>query len=294
MFSRVRKNRKKNQIRRPAESIRRSVGLVAKTLVGLMMTAGMGVMFIICHDVVTQCDYFKAEAIIIEGGSVVTRDEILHAAGIDVGVNTFAVNLARVRERLLAHSWIAEAEAYRNSLRTIRIRIREHRPLAVIDLGRRFVINHDGDIFKEASDEDSLVMPVIMGVDYADWRMEHASDGRVFLAVMEILAMGASDTGGFAGSVIQEIRVDREIGLTLCLEGPVVSMRLGYGDYPLKERRAAGVLSYINNINNADGIPVISDLDLQSPDFVVAKIMGTDAKSVPEKTGPRGKEGGLT
>lgn len=291
MFSRVRKNRKKDQIRRPAESIRTSIGLVIKTLVGLMLTAGMGVMFIICHDVVTQCDYFKTEAIIIEGASSLTRDEILQAAGIDIDANTFAVNLARVRERLLAHSWIAEAEVYRDPLRTIRIRIREYRPLAVIDLGRRFVINHDGDIFTEASDEDSLAMPVITGVDYEDWRTEHASDGRVFSAVMEILAMNASDTGFFAGHGVREIRVDREIGLTLYLEGPVGSMRLGYGDYPLKERRAAGVLSYINN---ADGIPVISDLDLQSPDFIVAKIVGTDAKSVPEKTGPRGKEGGLT
>ncbi len=294
MFRRVRKNRKKNQSRRPAESIRTGIGLVIKTLVGLIITAGMGVMFIICHDVVTQCDYFKTEAIIIEGASSLTRDEILQAAGIDIDANTFAVNLSLVREQLLANPWIAEAEVYRDPLRTIRIRVREYRPLAVIDLGRRFVINHDGDIFTEASDEDALAIPVITGVDYEDWRAEHASDGRVFSAVMEILAMNASDTGFFAGHGVREIRVDREIGLTLYLEGPVGSMRLGYGDYPFKERRAAGVLSYINTINNAGGIPVISDLDLQSPDFIVAKIVETDAKSVPEKTGPKGKEGGLT
>lgn len=285
MFRRARKNRRKNQIRRPAESIRKSVGLVVKTIFGLMLTVGMGVMFIMCHDVVTQCDYFKTEEIIIEGGSMVTRDEILHAAGIEVGVNTFAVNLARVRERLPEHPWIAEAEAYRDSLKTIRIRIREHKPLAVIDLGRRFVINHDGDIFKEASEEDCLLMPVIMGVDYADWRMENTSDNQVFSAVMEILAMGASDTGGFAGSVVREIRVDREIGLTLCLEGPVVSMRLGYGDYRLKEKRAVGILTYISN---TEGVPVISDLDLQSPDFIVAKIAETDKKSASLKNRPKG------
>ena len=272
------------------ESIRHGIGLAVKTLIGLMIMAGMGTMFIACHDLVTQCDYFKAEAIIIEGGSVLSRDEILNAAAIDVGVNVFEINLGRVRERLLSHPWIAEAEVYRDPVKKIRLRIIEHRPLAVIDLGKRFVLNNKGDIFKEASEAESVSMPVVTGVDYAQWRAQNAPD-LVFTAVMEILEMAQSHGGVFAKGVLREIRVDREIGLTLLLEGPVGSMRIGYGDYALKAKRAADILTYMNY---AEGIPVISGLDLQSPDFIVAKIAETDETSVSEKTGPKGSKGGLT
>ena len=273
------------------ESIRHGLGLIVKTLTGLMMTAGMGIMFIVCHDLVTQCDYFRAEAIIIEGGSVLSRDEILDAAAIDVGVNVFKINLGQVRERLLSHPWIAEAEVYRDPVKKIRLRITEHRPLAVIDLGKRFVLNGKGDIFKEASEAESLSMPVVTGGDYAQWRVQSASDTRVFTSVMEILEMAQSNGGVFAKGVLREIRVDREIGLTLLLEGPVGSMRIGYGDYALKAKRAADILTYMNY---AEGIPVISGLDLQSPDFIVAKIAETDDRSVSETPGPKGSKGGLT
>lgn len=291
MFRRVRKNRKKDQVRRPFESLRRGLGLAAKTVLGAMITAGMGLMFIVCHDFVTQCDYFKAEAIIIEGGSRLTRDEILDASEIDEGVNVFAMNLARIREKLEAHPWIAEAEVYRDPLKKIRMRIREQRPIAVIDLGRRFLMNEDGDIFMEALEVKSGSMPVVTGVDYADWRRENAPETRVFAAVMEILAMDGSGTSVFADNLVREIKVDRDIGLTLCIEGPVNAMRIGYGDYPLKEKRAANILSYIHH--HAHDMPAIADLDLQNPDFTVARIKRDGIEPVALTTGPGDNKGGL-
>ena len=290
MVQRVRKNRRKNQARRPAASIRAGIALAVKTVIGTAMTAGMGLMFIVCHDLVTQCDYFKAEEIIVEGGHMLTRQEILTASGIDEGVNIFAVNLALVREKLELHPWIAQAEVYRDPVKKIRMRVREHRPLAVIDLGRCFVLNESGEIFKEATEAESVALPVITGVEYADWRPGNAPDARLFSAVMEILAIRHSGGDLFAGNAIREIQVDRDIGLTLLLEGPVPAMRIGYGDYRRKERRAAEILSFIQH---ADGIPAISDLDLQSPEFIVAQNTGPGSESPALATGPESRIGGL-
>jgi cell division protein FtsQ len=290
MIQRVRKNRRKNQVRRPAASLRAGIGLVVRTVIGTAMTAGMGLMFIVCHDLVTQCNYFRAEEIIIEGGHTLTRQEIFHASGIDEGVNIFAVNLSLVREKLELHPWIAQAEVYRDSGKKIRIRVREHQPLAVIDLGRRFVLNKGGEIFMESMGAESDVLPVITGVEYADWRPGNARDTRIFSAVMEVLAASQSGGGLFAGNAIREIRVDRDIGLTLGLEGPVSAIRIGYGDYRAKAKRAAEILSFIQT---ADGIPAISDLDLQSPEFVVAQIMSRESESPALAFGPEGRKGGL-
>ncbi len=290
MVQRVRKNRRKGQARRPLSSVRAGISLAIKTVIGTTMTAGMGLMFIVCHDLVTQCDYFKAEEIIIEGGHMLTRQEIFTASGIDEGVNIFAVNLALVREKLEVHPWIAQAEVYRDPAKKIRMRVREHRPLAVIDLGRRFVLNESGEFFKEATDAESAALPVITGVEYADWRPGNAPDARIFSAVMEILATGPSQAGRFAGNTIREIQVDRDIGLTLRLDGPVPAMRIGYGNYHLKEKRAAAILSYIQH---ADGIPAISDLDLQSPNFIVAQNRADGSESAALATGPKGRKGGL-
>jgi len=91
-------------------TLKQSIRILFKSAFLALMVVGMSLMFIFIHDVLTQCDYFKAESITVTGGQRLTPDQILKTADIEEGVNLVSLNLKMIRKRLLAHPWIAEAE----------------------------------------------------------------------------------------------------------------------------------------------------------------------------------------
>ena len=112
----------------------------------LVATSGF---FIFMHDVVTQSGYFTAKGVIIEGGQRLSQKQIAEQAQLRAGMNILAANLTVARKRLLSHPWIDEAEITREIPSGLIIRIKEHEPLAIVDLGHKFLINEKGEIFKD-------------------------------------------------------------------------------------------------------------------------------------------------
>ncbi|MCD6586359.1 MAG: FtsQ-type POTRA domain-containing protein [Desulfobacteraceae bacterium] len=249
-------------------TIRQSIRILFKSTFLALMVIGMSLVFIFIHDVFTQCDYFKAETITVEGGQRLTRDRILKIADIEEGVNLVSLNLKIVRKRLLAHPWIAEADIRRTFPGSIFIRIREQEGLAVLDFGKQFLINKDGVIFKEAQASDITGMPVMSGIDYSDWKTLETPGSPVFVSVLEILNIGRSSDAILPNTIIKKINVDREIGLTLETDGPVRIIQLGYGDYRKKYSRLKKILSYVEQ---NEEISFIKEIDLRNPDHIVAR-----------------------
>jgi cell division protein FtsQ len=181
----------------------------------------------------------------------------LAQAGIREGANVLGVNLTAARSRLLAHPWIAEAEVRREIPATLRIRIREHVPAAVVDVGAKFLLNEQGDVFKEWEASDPAGLPVVRGLAVQDLRVADrsgaASSGaplaylkpspapapllsRAMEAVSQVLALGREPGGVLPARQLAAIRVDPELGLTVEAFEPVKSIRLGYDDYREKYR----------------------------------------------------------
>lgn len=281
---RVRKNRYKKKPEAEKEGFSlREVGRISLRMIWMMLICMvMSITFIFGHDLLTQCDYFNTEKILVRGASRLSDAEVLRTAKLELGVNSLSVNLNLVRKRLLAHPWVAQADVYRELPRTIVIDIEEEQPIAVLNLGRLFLINTRGNIFKAAAAGESKNLPVISGIDYTDWKTGEAGRTRVFSALMEVLLLGRSAIGVVPNSMIREIVVDREIGLTLKLDGSIKTVCLGFENYPVKYKRLARILDYRNQ-NEAIG--VIESLDLRNPDRVVAHLLskpesGNDKKEV--------------
>jgi cell division protein FtsQ len=161
---------------------------------GLMATSFL---FILVHDVITQCDYFKAKSLKIEGGQRLSRNQIIEAARVKKGMNVLAVNLAMVRKRLLAHPWIAEAEVRRE----------------------------------------------IPAKGWNPSQMERPNN-RPFEAVMQVLMLGKQSRSILSNRNIKQIRVDREIGITLVAFKQMKTIVLGYHNYPLKFNMLKNILVY--------------------------------------------------
>ena len=135
--------------------------------------------FILVYDLATQCDYFAARQMSIEGTQRLTPETVARQAGIRMGDNILAINLSLVRKRLLAHPWIAEAEVRREIPSRLIIRVKEHQALAMVDFGQKFLINRQGQIFKAWDPSDPADLPVISGLDVSDltvWDQPQSSE----------------------------------------------------------------------------------------------------------------------
>lgn len=239
----------------------------------LAMILLMSLVCIFAYDWVTQCAYFSAEEIHVEGCRRLDPEEIRNIAGVSKGVNILSVNLASAKKRLTAEPWIADAGIRRAFPSKISIVIREHDPVAVIGFGRLFLINREGRIFKEYDRSDPDLLPVISGVDYRKWAGEGAWRKRIFGSVMDVLKIAEQKGSAIGRERIEKIIVDSEIGLTLQTRQPVTRIELGFGEYEKKFERFERVVAYLAQTAPEKSL---SRVDLRNPDRIVAGPAGED------------------
>ncbi|MBC2695019.1 MAG: FtsQ-type POTRA domain-containing protein [Desulfobacteraceae bacterium] len=236
----------------------------------------MSFVFILAHDFITQCDYFRSDNIVVRGGHRLSKQQIFEQANINKGINILSVNLSIIRNRLLAHSWIAEAEVRRELPDVIIIRIKEHEPLAILDLGRRFLINVNGEVFKECTASDPDVLPVVSGLQFSDLNISGEPRSTSFNAVMEVLRLGRESDSILPNGKIKKIRVDRQIGITLYAFDQARVIKLGYYDYPYKYERLESVLFYLKEKRCR---PDFNSIDLNHLDRIVVNFMRDESSA---------------
>jgi len=252
-------NRMKKKYRKGQKS-KRLFPMLGRIILGFKVAAAVAALaavtgfFILIHEIVTQCDYFATHKITIEGTQRLTHEQVARQARVRIGDNILSINLSLVRKRLLAHQWIAEAEVSREIPSQLIIRVKEHTALAVVDFGQKFLINHQGQIFKPYYPADQDDLPVISGLDLSDLkvfgRLESSYPGRTsvdsapFRAVMQVLKLGQKQVSILPNHLIRQISVDRQIGLTIYAFDRLKAISLGYSDYIAKYHMLARLFSY--------------------------------------------------
>jgi len=259
-----RRGKKPQRFRKYIEQgVRISAGFLGLILMSFALMTG--------HDFLTRCRYFSATAIQINGLNRLTASEVLNQADIEKGVNIMAVNLPLIRKRLMAHPWIADVSVRRRLPAVLALSVIDQVPLAVVDLGRKFVINQQGDIFKKAGSTDLKNFPIISGLSYSDLNLYGQPAGSTISSVLAILKLGNEHDSTVPNSILRKVHVDREIGLTLFAFNRPLVIRLGYTNYPAKYEVLAQVLTYFNT-HRAD--LEIDWIDLNDPERIVMNLKG--------------------
>ncbi len=272
----IRKNYYKGtSTKRRAKILQRFIFCFEILAVGGILTV-MSFVFILAHDFITQCDYFRADNIVVRGGHRLSKQQILEQANINKGINILSVNLSIIRNRLLAHSWIAEAEVRRELPDIISIGIEEHEPLAILDLGRRFLINVNGEVFKEWTASDPDVLPIVSGLQFSDLNVSGEPRSTSFNAVMEVLRLGLEPDSILPNRKIKKVRVDRQIGITLYAFDRARVIKLGYYDYPDKYERLESVLFYLKKKRC---FPDFNSIDLNHLDRIVVNLVKDESSA---------------
>jgi cell division protein FtsQ len=269
---------------------------------GVAAVVFVGFFFIFVHDVLTQSEHFKARSIQIEGGQRLTAKTLASVAGVREGINVLSVNLSAARKRLLAHPWIADAEVRREIPSTLVIRVREHVPTAVVDVGKKFLLNTRGEVFKEWEPSDPAELPVVSGLKISDLRVADRSGAAAALplaalgsgspplaalsrsmdAVLQVLTLGRERGSALSTRSIRTIRVDRELGITLQAYDEGKSIRLGYDDFASKFRLLADLLTFLKS---QPGLMDFERIDLTDANRVIVNPVKAE---LPVRTGPKG------
>jgi cell division protein FtsQ len=239
-------------------SVKTSVVIAALLLVSFV--------FIFSYDFLTQCDYFKAEKLVVTGMERLSEKQVLEQAQIKKGINIISLNLSMTRKRLLAHSWITEADVSRDLPTGISIRIKEHQPLAILDLGRKFLINTSGEIFKEMEASDPDQLPMISGLEFSDINTRDKPRSMPFNAVMNVLELGQKCKSVLPYKLIKKVQVDREMGLTIYAFDRIKEIRIGYHDYANKYDRLKNILVHLKKRR---GFSHLESIDLNNLNRIV-------------------------
>ncbi len=227
---------------------------------GFALAAGL--FFLLVHDLLTRGDFFPARRIEVFGAERLSADEILATAGVRSGMNLLGLNLSAARRRLIAHPWIREAELRREIPSGLQIRVSEHRAIARVALGPGFLLNAEGEIFKEAERGDPAGLPEIEGLPVDELRLadrsaaapfslrrrllssapeEPRARGRSLAAVTAFLAQAAAAGEVLPAEAIRRIRVDRQLGLTVLLHEGGRAIDFGWDGYDRKLERLAEI-----------------------------------------------------
>ncbi len=263
---RVRKNQRKESPEVLRAKRVRGVILFFKIMACIVSVPAMSVLFVFGHDLLTQCGYFECENIIIEGTERLSEKQVKEQADIEDKMNILALNLFAARKKLLGHPWIEQARVGREFPNTIFIRITEHKPLAVLDLGDKFILNTNGLIFKKLEPDDSKIIPVISGLLYSDVRTTREEGSLRFLSVMEVLRLGEASDSVVPNHLIQRIDVDRQIGLSLHTSDQEKIIKLGFENYSEKYAQLKKVIFQLKDQNTFNDYQCI---DLINPDRIV-------------------------
>ena len=151
--------------------------------------------------------------------------------------------------------------------------------MALLDIGREYVINQAGVIFKEREAADKTSLPRVTGLEYSDiitnsCRPSDSMDG--FLDLIKVLQRGEK---AMSLQTVSRIHVDRDIGLTLYSHGPIKTVKFGFNNFDKKYQRLRMLMKYLKQQKN---IHTVTSVDLVNENYIVATPVWED--NTPDKT----------
>ncbi len=294
-----------------------SLELCLKFIVIIVLIILSSLVFIFIHDSITQTRYFSLKKIHISGCRQISKPDIIHQAGISPGENIFAINLFKVKKRLVANEWVADASVERKMPGEIVIKIKEQHPVAAVKAGDKsaVLINDRGVPFTEYDNCNhsgrnsffgKLNLPVVKGLELKEQHGKYGFSGKLFDSVMEFLS-GSYDIAGILNisGRTEQIKIDRDMGLDLKItgfSGPepgmntsfainkvseknlkpensdfIVNLRLGFGQYKARCKKLDRIIDYLKS-NHINR--KISSIDLSDLKNVTVKLKETENREI--------------
>ncbi|MFO1463962.1 MAG: FtsQ-type POTRA domain-containing protein [bacterium] len=244
------------------EARQRRLRLLGGILLGCAAIAGL---FYGGGKVLTRFDFFALQKIVVTGApKSLSEAEIIQRSGVQLGTNLFKINMKDVQFRLQQHPYFKFVSVQRQIPHTLVLEIREHLPEFVLNTGRLYYVDREGEIFKDITDsEDSRDLPVLSGFTDESILTDPQGSRQAMRAAAELQSLFKA--ASFAEQLgLSEIHYEKNIGFTLYPEKKKYSIKMGLKDFPEKIRKFQEIWEKVQNSNAR-----ISSIDLNYPGKVL-------------------------
>ncbi len=249
----IRKNRG-NFRKKPAfiKRLGRAISRVFK--IGIYSTSLFLIIFAGLHiyNRLLKTPYLSIKEINISGNIRLPKTEILELSGMHIGDNILSMNTSDIKKGIKSNPWVADASIARDFPAGLSITIKERMPVAFINLDGLYLVDDDGFIFKKASLEDNMDLPVITGLTKEDIEEEGAASELAIKAVNLIHLLSKRTI--FEAQDISEINVDKTYGLTLCTTQEGARIELGNDSFPEKIETLEKIIQSRNGLAGVEFI----------------------------------------
>jgi cell division protein FtsQ len=240
---------------RPLKGI--TTGLFAITLV-------CGVLFG-CYRAITTITMFSLKSIEVTNTKHLTRDEILGLAGLEMGKDLLGMDLKRMGEHILQNPWVETVRINRYFPDTVSIVITEREPIAIVNMGFIYYLDHKGNVFKVLNQGDKLDFPVVTGLSEEELEKDPKGTQEALEATCDLLKI-LREKGAFILADVSEIHYDKGYGFTLFTAAGSLPIKIGAGDFNSKVERFARIYQ-----NLMVQLPSIHYIDLDFNDKIIVK-----------------------
>jgi cell division protein FtsQ len=263
--------------------VRGWVGPVSRYLPYLMValvTAAVPLGAVKLYVYMLTSPHFAVTQVRVEGNDRVDRDAVLSAAGIAYGGNILSIDEERAEAGIRALPWVAAVDVATKLPDTVLVTVRERTAVAVVVEERSWLVDADGQIFKELEPgelSDGLLVIGGVGVSLLDRLGDQKQ-------VRELVAEALSLTAEYRRLELERygkltgVDYDRLAGFTLVTEQRSRFV-LGVGDAAAKLERLSVVLS---DLGKRGAAARTVRLDNEKQPWKVA-VAGTHLRFVPEE-----------
>ena len=160
------------------------------------------------RDFIARSPYLILCDIRFEGCKNLNPEELMGLAHLKRGSNILALDLKEITQRIITNPWVKEVKIERNLPHRLVIKITERVPVALADQEKLFLVDRDGNLFKEVEPQDYLDMPIITGLSFS------ASNAQRVQEVLTLLDT-ADQMGAFSKKNISEVHMEDGGWITL-------------------------------------------------------------------------------
>jgi cell division septal protein FtsQ len=252
----------------------RALGLAAlRTTLAMGLSAAVVMGAFEGSEWTARSPLFDARAVRVRGRVHASQDELLLRSGLKPGQNLFRADLAAAARGVESSPWVVAASVSRSYPPAFDVEVVEHVPAARAQLGRIYLVDLQGRVFKRLDDEDAedlQALPLVTGIPRAEWEEKRAEASPKLQGALQLVE--AWLTEGLERDLLLEVRADEAASYTaFARTGDAVhELRVGAGPFRPKLRRYAQVRAAL--VRRGEKAARI-DLDNQArPEWVAAQL----------------------
>ncbi|MCW8893534.1 MAG: FtsQ-type POTRA domain-containing protein [Deltaproteobacteria bacterium] len=224
----------------------------------------VGVFFV--TQLLLASDLFRIDQVSVKGSQRLSDQQVVDLSDVQVGVNTFNLDLNLIGRKIEENPWVQQARVQRIFPRQIGVHIQERQPVAIVNLGYLYYLDNQGEIFKVLDANDKLNFPIITGFEYEKAQGHDEGYAQRLTQIVSLLS-DLRQRELFNLDQISEIHQDVDGGLSLFTFDGSVKIKLGQSGYREKLDRLERIYAELQ-----PKLRMLDYIDLNVEEKVIVRI----------------------